>query len=256
MIDPVSASGVVIAALALAHRVLKSPSVPKSDKKKIAKEAERLVQIAQMSDIDKEVRKAKAAEGRRNAKYWTSPKELPGLVAISMSSLMKIKPRTGWVRADRIPDESAAQEILKLRNEIALLQKSLGDLKDSPPEGSIGLAQGDETIDLRFRVEGDFVQPYSFSWNTLVEVLGPVLMNSPTEDELKSRIVAAWDNRYHAKESYSNILDEDFQKVKVQFKALGLITQIGPARWLLTPQGDSVLMRLAAIKSKSPLPTE
>jgi type II secretory pathway component PulM len=67
MIDPVSASGVVIAALALAHQVLKSPSVPKSDKKKIAKEAERLVQIAQMSDIDKEVRKAKAAPAKKSA---------------------------------------------------------------------------------------------------------------------------------------------------------------------------------------------
>lgn len=67
MIDPVSASGVVIAALALAHQVLKSPSVPKSDKKKIAKEAEHLVQIAQMSDIDKEVRKAKATPAKKSA---------------------------------------------------------------------------------------------------------------------------------------------------------------------------------------------
>jgi hypothetical protein len=197
----------------------------------------------------------KKIEGKRNAKYWTSPKELPGLVVMSMSSLMKIKPRTGWVRADRVPDESAAQEILNLRNEITRLQKSLDDLKDSPPEGSSELSQGDETIDLRFRIEGDLVQSYSFSWNTLIEVLGPVLMNSPTEDELKNRMVAAWDNRYHAKEYHSNIVDEDFQKVKVQFKALGLIRQIGPARWLLTPHGDSVLMRLAAIKSKFQSPT-
>ena len=59
MIDPLSAAGVVIAALALAHQVLKSPDVSKADKKKIAKEAESLVKLAQMSDIDREARKAK-----------------------------------------------------------------------------------------------------------------------------------------------------------------------------------------------------
>jgi hypothetical protein len=50
-------------------------------------------------------------EAARHAKYWSSPKELRGLAAVGMASLMKIKPRVGWVRADRIPNESATQEI-------------------------------------------------------------------------------------------------------------------------------------------------
>ena len=46
----------------------------------------------------------------RHAKFWTSPKDLALAVYQSMSSLMKSNPRTGWVRADQIADESAAQE--------------------------------------------------------------------------------------------------------------------------------------------------
>lgn len=60
MIDPVSATGVVIAALTLAHQVLKSAGVSRADKKAIVKKAESLIEIAQLSDIDKEASKAKS----------------------------------------------------------------------------------------------------------------------------------------------------------------------------------------------------
>ena len=53
-------------------------------------------------------------EAARHAKYWTVSKELSGLVALGMLYLMRIKPRAGWVRADQVADESAAQEILRL----------------------------------------------------------------------------------------------------------------------------------------------
>ena len=80
LVDPVSATGVVIAALALAHQVLKSPRVPKADKKKIAKEAERLVKLAQISDIDAEAKRAgvKGGGGRKAAaKRATRPAGKP-----------------------------------------------------------------------------------------------------------------------------------------------------------------------------------
>jgi len=65
MVDPVSATGVAIAALALAHQLLKSSSVSKKDKKQIEASAKQLVELAQMSDIDKEARKSK-----RSIRYW------------------------------------------------------------------------------------------------------------------------------------------------------------------------------------------
>jgi len=67
---------------------------------------------------------------------------------------------------------------------------------------------------------------------------------------MKGTLLLAWDNRFHAKEHNSYIVDEDFQKVKVQLMALGLIKQIGPAKWLLTDYGVTVLRCIAAIRSE------
>jgi hypothetical protein len=67
----------------------------------------------------------KRVEDVRHVKYWTSAKELPGLVFPGLATLMKLKPRVGWVHADAVPDESAAQEILKLRRQVEALQKQI-----------------------------------------------------------------------------------------------------------------------------------
>jgi hypothetical protein len=48
----------------------------------------------------------------------------------------------------------------------------------------------------------------------------------------------------------AGLVEEDFQRIKIQFKALGLIRQIGAALWILTDYGDTVLMRIAAIPSE------
>jgi hypothetical protein len=52
------------------------------------------------------------------------------------------------------------------------------------------------------------------------------------------------------------VVDEDFQRIKVQFRALGLITEkIAPDRngiiWFLTLYGDTVMTQVAAIRSKT-----
>ena len=60
MIDPISATSLVITALGVAHQILKSPDVPKKDKEKIVKEAAKLVEVAQMSDIDRIAREAQS----------------------------------------------------------------------------------------------------------------------------------------------------------------------------------------------------
>src|SRR5579862_9055988 len=52
-----AAVGTVIAALGLAYQILKSESISRKDKKKIETEAKRLVELAQMSDIDEELKR-------------------------------------------------------------------------------------------------------------------------------------------------------------------------------------------------------
>ncbi len=110
-------------------------------------------------------------EAARHAKYWTVSKELPRFVALGMSSLMKIKPRVGWVRADQVADESAAQEILGLRRKIDELDAHIAETEQSAPPGTDGLAQGEEVISLHFRYESrrDYVDcTEAFSWNEIL----------------------------------------------------------------------------------------
>ena len=74
-------------------------------------------------------------------------------------------------------------------------------------------------------------------------------------------MAAAISHRFHNSwkdqtgfDTYSTHLrPEDFQRVKLQLRALGLITKnpAGDARWVLTPYGDSVLTKVAAIPCKN-----
>ncbi len=71
----------MIAALAFAHQALKSPGLSKADKKKIGREAENLVKLAQMSDIDAEVRKRSGGATKKGVAYKkAAPKRWGGVV--------------------------------------------------------------------------------------------------------------------------------------------------------------------------------
>src|SRR5208337_4498975 len=88
-----------------------------------------------------------------------------------------------------VPDESAAQEILHLKQTLEATEQKLKDAESAPPPGTEGLAQGEETISLNFsfetRTQSEAHQRYSFTWNQLLAFLGPVLLNGATEDALR-----------------------------------------------------------------------
>jgi hypothetical protein len=195
----------------------------------------------------------KLIESHRHCKYWSTAKELGGVVSRSISALKKTHPRTGWVRADRVPDENSAHEILRLRDEVIALEMKLRDAAHTPPSGSVDLAQGSEAVSVRFRFETSneyHTLPFEFTWNKLLLVLGPVLLSPQDEHTMKAVLLGAWKNRYPNRGYNARIIDEDFHLIKIQFRALGYIAQSSPGVWQLTPYGDSVLMQLAAIPAK------
>jgi hypothetical protein len=191
----------------------------------------------------------------RHAKYWRVTEGLAGTVAISMSSLMKIKPRVGWVRADQVADESAAQEILRLRKRIDELDAHIAQTELAAPSGTEALAGGEETISLHFRYQagGDYFDgTETFSWNDILSILGPVLIVQAGDHDLKKKLAEAFTNRFKDKslrQVFSAYMrDEEFQQVKLQLRALGLVRDVG-ANWALTPHGDRVMTQVAAIRS-------
>jgi hypothetical protein len=196
-------------------------------------------------------------EAAKHTNYWRVAEGLSRSVAISMSQLMKIKPRVGWVRANEAPYESAAQEILSLKKKIEDLNARIAESAMAMPAGAEELAQGDETISLHFRYQagGDyFGATETFSWNDILSLLGPVLITQASESDLKKKLAEAAMNRLKdtlGRQVFNAYMrDEEFQKVKLQLRALGLVREVGAA-WTLTPSGDRLLTQVAAIRSSA-----
>jgi hypothetical protein len=172
------------------------------------------------------------------------------------------------VRSNLVADESAAQEILRLRNRITELENTIAESKTEAPAGSEDLAQGDEetTLHFRFELHGQyFGRDHRWTWNELLAILGPIMNGGATETALKETLADVFLNRINGKEALfmdrahgAYVRDEDFQRVKVQFRALGLIVRAEPetrsvtpaaTRWIPTPYGDSLMTRIAAVRS-------
>jgi hypothetical protein len=201
---------------------------------------------------------------KKVCRNWTTPQELGSVVSRSVVKLIKDRPAIGWVRADLVPDESAAKEMLRLKTENEKLKLALEQARAEGPKGSEAFSFGDEEIELHFSFE--FRGTYSkevlkVTWNTLFAALGPLMIDGAYDSALKTKLEELFKNLkldHSGAEVWSAyIRDEDFQQIKIQFRALGLITHrdatgskgTAATLWILTPYGDTVLSQVAAIRS-------
>jgi hypothetical protein len=181
--------------------------------------------------------------------------------------LIKDRPGIGWVRANQIADENTAREMLRLRVENEDLRRGLEKIGIEPPVGSEVLASGDEEVSLHFSYTDtrDSVMSESIkvTWNKLFQVLGPLMIDVATDGQLKDKMSEFFRNLLQD-ESRQKIIrswlrDQDFQVIKLQFVALGLIRVFKDgdrpvlangtvlARWSLTPYGETLLTQSMAI---------
>lgn len=213
---------------------------------------------------------------KKMVKYWTSPSELGSVVSRSMVKLIKQFPTIGWVKADSIVDEASMRQILKLRQENEELKNQLSLTKITAPAGTEKLAQGKDSITITLKYEGitseydryKFTRPVITTWNGIFAIIAPYMtiecteMNIKTviesylkgmiEEELRAQIK----NAQYSKFNSFQISSEEFQNIKIQFKALGLITKSLKNRsvkdtanyWTLTEYGDFIMTQLIAIK--------
>jgi hypothetical protein len=117
----------------------------------------------------------KKIESARHAKYWSAPSELAGTVALGIASLMKIKPRVGWVRADLMSSgEDMKDELLRLRREIDSLNLDLTAARNrAAPEGVSDLAQGADTTNITIEFEPEGVVSLGVRWDSLMRAVLP-----------------------------------------------------------------------------------
>ncbi len=122
----------------------------------------------------------------RLVKFWTNKDQVAGIVALSLTKTIKMHPAIGWVRASLVPSEDSSQEILKLRNEITILENKIQNLK-SKPDGIENLSQGDDEImldilykahkanDDRYASKNSYQVPVTLTWNQIFSFLSPSL---------------------------------------------------------------------------------
>lgn len=215
---------------------------------------------------------------KKLCKHWEFPQELGSVVSRSLIQLIKSTPAVGWVRANELADRDATLELLKLRRRVEELETELSRARTSAPKGTEGLAQGDEYHSLRFtfraKTFADYRWPewkatFSTTWDELFFVVAPLMINEATEDTIKAALNMFVKERNieklnkNQKLSDAELRDfslhqEDFQTVKIQLRALGLIAKSEKNRsvkdigtyWTLTPYGDEVMTRLRAIRRK------
>lgn len=213
-------------------------------------------------------------------RFWTSPADLGSVVSRSLIRLIKDHPAVGWVRADLLPDQSAAEEILRLRKRNEELEERLNTTLGISPAGTEHFSQGEDTIELKYsfnvyedaksyNAKASYVDTFTVTWNALFSTLSPLLIDEASDRALKQELdsFAKNQNIEHLQEQKVlkgstlknfSLNDADFNTIKVQLLALKLISKSTKkktrsvsdrnAYWMLTSYGEVVMMSLRAIK--------
>ena len=212
---------------------------------------------------------------KKLCKTWTTPEGLGAVVSRGLTNLQRRHPAVGWVRGDLVPSRGASEEILSLRKKIDQLQEQLQAARVAPPSGTDVLAQGQDVIRVRFfysTYSGDsrnkrWSATIGLVWDDICYHVLPGMINEMSEYDFVGSLDALirerawqWASKQHDTKKLSlydfSINREDFQTIKVQLRALGLIRQSTKPRavkdtatyWTLTPYGDNVMTQLRAIR--------
>lgn len=202
----------------------------------------------------------------RLVKFWSKATDLPGLVALSVNKAIKMHPAVGWIRANSAPDSNLLQELNELRKDKMRLQEEVAKLTEQslPLVNPDSLADMDETI----TIEGSSYY-YSYnsrriaswsatvSWGTIFSKISPYLLEYLAESSVKKRIGENLFKLATATQgNYSSFDDQQFQTIKIQLLALGLVsveylkTTSGTKDqfWCLTNKGKSRLFQSRVVE--------
>lgn len=132
--------------------------------------------------------KAKAMTGRL-VDFWEEPKDLRGMVAVSLNKTIKMFPAIGWVRGDRVANEKLLLEANQLRNENETLRDQLVEQSKDIWSNHDELDDFDATFAVKYASSDESYEPLDFGrkaerriyqverkWRRLFETIAPVAM--------------------------------------------------------------------------------
>ena len=199
----------------------------------------------------------KSCVQKKLCKFWDNADGLSSQIVLSLTSLIKSHPRTGWIKADEISSAEANKEILALRKENDELKALLAKSKEDEPEGIEKLQQGDDQIDIKFKYNGGGRKNkiITTTWNDIISLLAPLMVDECAEYKLRITLDSFYKSEFNIDSSYS-IDNTNFQTIKVQLIALCIMKISERKRtakdtdtyWTLTPYGNKLMMQLKALR--------
>lgn len=201
---------------------------------------------------------------KRLVKFWNNADELPGLVALSLSKTIKTYPAIGWIRANETANPELYVELNDLRKENQELRQGIDSNKITETT-LVNLADYEDVLEVSgthnyWNYDRDVNSEWklTITWNQIFSLLSPYLLDKPSDSKTKkilSKVIYEITPKSIEK-GIAKIKDQDFQTIKIQLKALGLIelkytkTTSGSMDlyWLITEKGEKLMIQLRSIK--------
>lgn len=193
---------------------------------------------------------------KRLNKNWTDPKDLGGKVSRSIAQLMNTRPRTGWVKADNIPDMDILTENVNLRKKIEELESKISSLDNDVTKGIEDLAQGEDKVNLEYFKNDNDERNLKFStisinWNEVMKIALPTIDALGGENQI-SYIIKHYIITMHNESNDIKVPLQTVWKVTIQLRALKIIKRdkiIGlEGFYKLTPYGEKLLLESMSIR--------
>lgn len=184
----------------------------------------------------------------RTCRKYSTASELGMAVMKSLMAEARVRPRTGWVRADQARSAEDDQRERQLRDELNVAEKYIEQLERTIRDRAVlvdelsqdELAQGDDILELTVTFTNQSKQVLNenikLTWDELLKVIGPTMYGyiwqkrqrgynqKPTypfqdnlEEHIRSKIIDRVQNRR------LNIQQSQLDACILQFKELGLL---------------------------------
>jgi hypothetical protein len=195
----------------------------------------------------------------RLVKFWNDPKELASIVILSLFETVRIYPAIGWIRSNQALGTEFISELNSLKAENIELRRvvsgsdQISDLDD--------LAALEEDFIINFDItehdpyDGFNINKYTKAiktmWKEVFKLISPSLITNQDENQINEYIGK---NYFPGEKTFSQVHKIDFDTIKIQFIAHGLIEvengRQGQHSWKLTDFGKKMMLALRTVKSQ------
>ena len=200
--------------------------------------------------------KFKSCIKKKLCKFWENADELSSQVILSLNSLIKSHPRTGWVKADEVSSAEANKELISLRKENDLLKSKIRALSFQITEGTERYKQVEDKFTIHYTHDYELlsyeneakIYKKEVSWNEIFLSISTLLLSPTYENTMYSEMTK------NLLGEHFDIINDDFQTILIQLMALKLIATDTIkvdgiyTYWILTEYGKNVMVNLRAQK--------